>query len=288
MKKLYKKVIFVLILFGVSSVVSNALALELEWPLSPIGTKLEDDSKFPQLVKYLYEWGISLGGLAAFISLVMAGFQYLTSAGDAGKMSEAKNQINSAVLGLVLLLSSFLILETINPQLTIFQEHEFILAPPDYEVIEMKGLSDIQKSCEEVYIYADEKCEGNIKMQAQIGGCTSDIVSILGTLPNCIEAEVGNCNIIHLYTSNSCFPASTSKGTPISIIQGSPLSIKAYHSDGAVRSIYIEGSSDYPIINNCDFDCYQCENPDSCGESDALCNWDFLKGECVNFEEPLD
>ncbi len=288
MRKLYKKVIFVLILFGVLSVVSNALALELEWPLSPIGTKLEDDSKFPQLVKYLYEWGISLGGLAAFISLVMAGFQYLTSAGDTGKMSEARNQINSAVLGLVLLLSSFLILETINPQLTIFQEHEFILAPPDYEVIEMKGLSDIQKSCEKVYIYADERCEGNIEMPAQIGSCTSDIVSTLGTLPNCIKAEVGNCNVIHLYTSNSCFPASTSKGTPISIIEGGSLSIKAYHADGAVRSIYIEGNPSLPVINNCNFDCSQCEYRGSCEESDALCIWDSVREECVNFGEPLE
>jgi len=59
-----------------------------------------------------------LGGFAAFIALIIAGFQYLTSVGNAGKMSDAMSRIRSAGLGLVLLFSSFLILNTINPQLT--------------------------------------------------------------------------------------------------------------------------------------------------------------------------
>lgn len=101
---------------------TEALALEVIWPLSPLGTNIEDALKpeggLPVLVKYFYGWLIFLGGLAAFISLVIAGFQYLTSAGDPGKMGDAMSRIKSAGLGLVLLLASVLILNTINPQLT--------------------------------------------------------------------------------------------------------------------------------------------------------------------------
>jgi len=92
--------------------------LEVDWPSSPTGDTLTSCTSATGMIKYAYDWGISLGGMAAFASLVIAGFQYLTSAGDSGKMSEAKSRIQSAFLGLILLLSSWLILNTINPELT--------------------------------------------------------------------------------------------------------------------------------------------------------------------------
>jgi len=95
-----------------------SFGMELNWPNSPAGTPLNDTSDLTMFVQYVYEWGIALGGLAAFVSLVIAGFQYLTSVGDPTKMSEAKGRATSAVFGLVLLLGSWLILNTINPDLT--------------------------------------------------------------------------------------------------------------------------------------------------------------------------
>ena len=116
------KKIFVFFLLGFFIIAFQVSALELDWPLSPVSgvdlNFLTEGKELPQMVKYLYEWGITLGGLAAFIALIMAGFQYLTSAGNENAMKEAKDKIQSAILGLVLLLSSWLILNTINPQLT--------------------------------------------------------------------------------------------------------------------------------------------------------------------------
>ncbi|GAI38764.1 unnamed protein product, partial [marine sediment metagenome] len=51
---------------------------------------------------------------------VYGGFLYLISAGAPVKMIAAKDQITGGILGLVILLSSYLILTTINPQLAIF------------------------------------------------------------------------------------------------------------------------------------------------------------------------
>ena len=116
-----KKIIFCLIIVGILAVNSTVLALQVDWPDSPLGTPLNESSELPQLIQYLYEWGIALGGLAAFIALLTAGFLFLTSAGNPTQMSEAKSRIQSAVIGLVLLLGSWLILHTINPELTTFK-----------------------------------------------------------------------------------------------------------------------------------------------------------------------
>jgi len=111
-------IIFSLVVFTAFGISLFANALELAWPSSPAGTALDSTSDLTVLVRYLYEWGIALGGLAAFVSLVMAGFGYLTSTGDPGKIKDAKDRATSAFLGLVLLLGSWLILNTINPELT--------------------------------------------------------------------------------------------------------------------------------------------------------------------------
>lgn len=92
--------------------------LEIDWPSSPIGTTINRCSTLPTMVRYLYEWGISLGGLVAFITLIIAGFQYLISVGNPTQMNEAVSRITSAFFGLIVLLGSYLVLNIINPQLT--------------------------------------------------------------------------------------------------------------------------------------------------------------------------
>jgi len=114
-----KIIIFFILLFGFSILSSPVLAF-MEWPNSPVGTSLTEDSKLTTLIQYLYEWGITLGGLAVFISLIIAGIQYLSSFGNPVSMKNAMDRIKSAFLGLILLLSSWLILNTINPDLTSF------------------------------------------------------------------------------------------------------------------------------------------------------------------------
>jgi hypothetical protein len=128
MEQKSKRIFTLFLLLGIFGVVSGALALELNWPNSPTGTQLNDNTTLSGMVQYFYEWGIAIGGLAAFIALIAAGFQYLTSAGDPTKMADARSKITSAIFGLALLLSSWLILNTINPELTSFLPVDFDLS----------------------------------------------------------------------------------------------------------------------------------------------------------------
>jgi hypothetical protein len=115
------KILFLIILLAIFGIISKVLALETTWPPSPLDPNftLTDQSTLTDLVRYFYEWGISIGGLAVLISLLIGGFLYLTSVGNPTRMAEAKDRIFSAVIGLVLLFSIYLILNTINPELTV-------------------------------------------------------------------------------------------------------------------------------------------------------------------------
>ncbi|MDP4007110.1 MAG: hypothetical protein Q8P55_00745, partial [bacterium] len=70
------------------------------------------------IVVWFYALIVGLSGLAAFVMIVWGGVQWMTSAGNPTKTSDAKDKIQKALLGLLLVLSSFLILQVINPELT--------------------------------------------------------------------------------------------------------------------------------------------------------------------------
>jgi hypothetical protein len=73
----------------------------------------------PYLAQYIsgiYRLSVGLGAILAAIMIVYGGFRYMLSASAPG-VSDGKTIIQDAFIGLVVLLSSFLILKTINPKL---------------------------------------------------------------------------------------------------------------------------------------------------------------------------
>ena len=128
---LYKsKFIFVLILFlfcfSLFSFFTLAAERELETEYPEIGgeEKLTEETTLPEYVKYIFKLSFIIAGVIALAVLIYGGFRYLTSAGSPVVQNEAKNWLFGGILGLVLLLSSYLILVTINPELTILELQE--------------------------------------------------------------------------------------------------------------------------------------------------------------------
>lgn len=68
-------------------------------------------------IKSLYDIAIALVGLAVFVQFLRAGFTYFLAAGNASEVSHGKSLMQNAILGGLLLLSSYLILNVINPDL---------------------------------------------------------------------------------------------------------------------------------------------------------------------------
>ncbi|MFC1629962.1 hypothetical protein ACFL06_00305 [Patescibacteria group bacterium] len=121
--KHYKK-IFILCLFVFFLTGSFALAqhTDLEYP-DITGSKPPSSVKtfLPEYIKYVFNISLVIAGLVAFMSMIFGGFRYLSSAGSPTTMSDARSQIGAGVLGLFLLLISYLLLTSINPQLVILK-----------------------------------------------------------------------------------------------------------------------------------------------------------------------
>lgn len=102
-------------------ILAQGRELEVKYPAVE-GVKPETIN-FPlaEYVKYIFNFVIATAGLIALLVLIWSGVQYLTSAGKPDVLTSAKSRIKSALFGILLLLFSYLILITINPQLIIFQ-----------------------------------------------------------------------------------------------------------------------------------------------------------------------
>jgi hypothetical protein len=73
------------------------------------------------LIGWLYYAIVGLSGLAAFVMLIWGGIQWLLSGAVPSQASEARDRVRNAILGLLLILASVLIVQVINPELTVLK-----------------------------------------------------------------------------------------------------------------------------------------------------------------------
>jgi len=77
----------------------------------PVGQEL------PSYIRYLFIFGLSLITILALTWMIIGGITYILAAGNAAKVEDAKDMILQAILGVGILLVSYLLLRTINPDL---------------------------------------------------------------------------------------------------------------------------------------------------------------------------
>lgn len=211
---------------------------EIAWPASPLGTKLNSCS-LSGLIKYLYEWGISIGGFLVFISLIIAGVQYLSSAGNSTKMREALDRIKSSVLGLILLLGSFLILNTINPQLTNLNLNlsglENLPEEVDIDANEVAG--NIFEECKQVILHQGINNSGT-SIVLYPGDKKSLTDSAIAGVVSSVEMK-GNC-ILSLYQRPSGWTLSDSDSYLITV-NGDVSNMEASYNDTTFSSASLGG-----------------------------------------------
>src|SRR5207248_485956 len=66
--------------------------------------------------KFIFQLFLAIIVIIGLIMVVIGGYIYMTAGGDGSRLQLAKSFISSALLGIVLALSSYLILNTISPQ----------------------------------------------------------------------------------------------------------------------------------------------------------------------------
>ncbi|MFH2136652.1 MAG: C39 family peptidase, partial [Patescibacteria group bacterium] len=73
-----------------------------------------------QYIAAIYKYAIGIVGILSGIMIVIGGLLWLTAGGAADRVSTAKSYIESSLVGLVIALTSYLLLYAINPKLTEF------------------------------------------------------------------------------------------------------------------------------------------------------------------------
>jgi hypothetical protein len=67
-----------------------------------------------QIIRNLLTWLLGIVGVIAIIGFVISGIQYLTSTGDEDRMQSAKRNMLYAIIGVVVVLASFVIIQAIQ------------------------------------------------------------------------------------------------------------------------------------------------------------------------------
>lgn len=96
-----------------------------------------DGHDLERCVNKLYRFGIAFGAIALVFFLVFAGYMYI-SGGETGK-TRAKGIVQNALVGIALLMGSYVILSFINPNLTIIKP----IQPPIFNASDIPSCAEI-------------------------------------------------------------------------------------------------------------------------------------------------
>lgn len=72
-------------------------------------------------IAFIFTWSIRVIGMLAVVMIMVAGFQWMTAAGNSATIGQAKTRMFNAVMGVILVAGSYLILNFINPALVNFK-----------------------------------------------------------------------------------------------------------------------------------------------------------------------
>jgi hypothetical protein len=90
--------------------------LEVNYPIIN-GIEITTESTIEDYAVYFFSFAMIVGTIIAFAVLIYGGFRYVTSSGNPDAMSDAKKWILESILGLILLLSTWLIIGIINKEM---------------------------------------------------------------------------------------------------------------------------------------------------------------------------
>lgn len=108
----HKKLFLLFLILFVFSFANFTNALEVPLPFMP------DNPTLPQYVIYVFRFLVLTAGAISLVSFVVGSVSLIFSADDPSRADSGRDRMKGAILGLILTVSSYIILNTINPVLT--------------------------------------------------------------------------------------------------------------------------------------------------------------------------
>ncbi|MBI2053962.1 MAG: hypothetical protein HYT36_01320 [Candidatus Staskawiczbacteria bacterium] len=104
---------------------ATVFALENDYP-SFFGLTITNDTSIIEYAKYFFNLAMAVGGFLALTTMVFGGLYYLISFAGGKFIGEGTAWIKAGASGLIILLSSYLIVYSINPDLVYFRLEDLI------------------------------------------------------------------------------------------------------------------------------------------------------------------
>lgn len=177
----------------------------------------------PRYIKAIYNYGIGIAAFLALAMIVAGGLIWLTSGGSTDKISTARSMIVSAIIGLILLLGTYTLLQIVSPALLNFKaiETEYIgaLQLGCCQIDDNKAQNMTNKECDEkenAEFRSGHSATSDGTQCLQNGCCIiqTSIPRTYGNITmyikntNCIDANTINCDQLiksTLYKENTDF-----------------------------------------------------------------------------------
>jgi hypothetical protein len=212
-----------------------------------------DNGGVTNLTKYIagmFQLVIALTTFISVIAIIIGGFQYITADTIGGK-SGGRERIVNALTGLILAIASYLILYTINPNLTQFNFNLSFQRAPTGAVNNAPGTgggagstgtTPIGSAIDPVAAEASLEASGITlsstgNCTAQIAGCTS-LIGIQATTITGIEALKASCTgCNNLVITGGTEPGHTDGD--LSHANGYKVDISDHSADGAALTAYL-------------------------------------------------
>lgn len=155
-----------------------------------------------EYISQFYKYFAGAAGILATVMILFSGFQWVTASGNASRIEKAKATMNGALIGLVLTLTAYVLLRTINPALVSF--NSLYLAPVKSEYLsvvfcrqfsldKLAAYDEFQKAGKTL-TKDDLKCGMNFQFKDGGGECLGHYCSVTGQIcgPN-FDNDTFNC-----------------------------------------------------------------------------------------------
>jgi hypothetical protein len=112
------KKVKILVFLAITLFPAIAFALELEVGFPQVGGFSPGSSASPEdWIRYIYLLSMALVGLALVYTFARAGIEWMFGGANPGQITAAKKRMQEGIIGLLILLGSYVFLREINPQL---------------------------------------------------------------------------------------------------------------------------------------------------------------------------
>ncbi|MDO8604115.1 MAG: hypothetical protein Q7K40_01780 [bacterium] len=228
---------FILLFLGGGVLVATA---QNYVPLAPLpGTAIDSSATTVNLSSYIsgvIKLLIALGGGLAILFAVIGGVQYVAASINPSAKADALEKVQNAIIGLIIILSSYLLLNSINPKLVDFKLALPRVSPPVYVEPIVTGSvwgddTSMRASLANTTIIADGTAIGvnkvncsNINQQncTSVFGLSAQSQSGLWDLTkNCVSQGIGKCQVIITGGTEWWLHKSHNDGTKVDISKGS-------------------------------------------------------------------